>query len=439
MKKSISAGFTLIELLIALLIGSILLLGIATIFINTTNNIRLQRGIANIQDTGRLVADIMSGEIAGAGNQYCSSVNMQLATDGFVPQRSITNFFVAPGITVTGSNELLATYPTTARAATGGTFYGLPGIGDIQDASPTSVATWGGYRINPRFFIQGHDCNAGACTPALTVLGAGRLANGTPAAPAAAGAAVGQRVPNSDVLTIRTLVGNGASIVAGSANVFTLATSAPGPGALPRLGLEPAGRLVNRMMMIADCDKASIYLGSVNAAGTTLTLSPSNIPNSMTFGPDNNARVFDMENQWLTVTYYLRNIADPNVAARVIPTLMRQENGRQPEELARGVERLDFRYAVGRDANMSWMTAAEINAGAGVSCPPATKDAWENNCRWRDVTAVEVGYLVNTIDDVSNPETTQTYTMEGVVAGPATGRTIRREFRFVVPLRAWVQ
>ena len=447
--KTTHQGFTLIEILVAMTIGLILILGIATIFTNTTNNIRLQRGIATIQETGRIAVDMLSSDIGGAGSQYCSAINIQLATDGFTPQRPIRST-VNPLLQVKGNDDLSVNYATTGSAATGGLFYGLITRADMAafpapapTIPPTPAtplpAVGAPYLISARFAIQGHECVGNVCTPALTTVGAGRTETGATAATALVGNVAGQRVPGADVLTVRTLVGNGASIL----NGLTLA-----PNSLARLGLDglSAARLTNRLVMLADCDKAEIYRGSF--AGNVLTLDAPG-PVTANFGPDNNARVFDMENQWLTVTYFLQFIADPNSANRLIPALMRRENGRPLEEIARGVERLDFRYAVNArtvaganpENNVTWLTADQVNSanGGAIPCPPVATDTVEANCLWRSVTAVEVGMMVNTVDQTAINDDRLTYAMENQREVVATDRMVHREFRFVVPLKSWTR
>jgi type IV pilus assembly protein PilW len=439
-------GFTLIELMIALLLGTILVLGIASIFTNTTNNIRLQRGIANIQETGRFAMDRISDDVSGAGSQYCSAINTQLSDEGYTPPRPITSFIQANTASVSGNDELSASYSTsvTANAAVG-TFYGLPGIIDIDVFTAAAVtkpeASPEAFRISPSFFIRGHDCVGNTCTPAVTALGGGRTTTGLPAAPATAGLVNGNRVPGTDVLTVRTLVGNGASI-SGYLGDGTINFQADYQA---RLGI-PTARLGRRLAMVADCSQAALYFGDftatsfkpINAAAPAIPVQP------IKMQVEDNPRVFDLENQWLTVTYWLQYVTDPNRAGRVIPSLFRRENGRAAEEIARGVERLDFRYLVRNNAATSvWLNAAQVDSrnGGAIPCAKQARDAVDNACLWSTVTAVEVGFLANTIDDIAQSEKTLTYSMENqnAVASPAGASTLRREFRFTVPVKSWAQ
>jgi len=449
-KKNYIKGFTLIELMVAMVIGLILILGIVTIFTNTTNNIRLQRGIANIQETGRLSADMMSNDIGGTGSQYCSSINIQLATDGFTPQRPVLST-IPPLTAVSGASN----YVTSASAATGGLFYGLVTRDDLAAFPPAPAtvpptvppvlpAVGADYLISARFNVQGHDCVGAVCTPALTVVGAGRTQTGATAATDPVGVVAGQRVPGTDVLTVRTLVGNGASILANGTPIQLA------PNSLARLGLDaPTATLTNRLVMIADCDKAEIYRGTFTGNLLALQASGAGPLPTADFSSDYNARVFDMENQWLTVTYFLQFVEDPNTVGRLIPALMRRENGRALEEIARGVERLDFRYAVNArtipganpEDNVTWLTAAEVDSrnGGAIPCPPTATGTIETGCVWRSVTAVEVGMMINTVDQTSINDDRLTYSMEDQREIAAPDRMIHREFRFVVPIKSWTR
>lgn len=442
-------GFSMLELMIAMAIGLILMLGIATIFVNTSNNIRLQRGISNIQEAGREAMMRITKDASSMGTQYCASISSQAPLLGFTPQRTVRNFADAP----------------TSGPLAGGLFFGLPGAADVA-VTTAGNAPGPPYNVNPRFFIQGHDCIAGACTPALNVLGSNPFANVPPA-----GAAIGDRALNTDVITVRYLEGNGASISAPSApaiaggdmTVQLIAgyDAVSATSGIKRLGDQ--GSLTNRLFMIADCSKAAIFRGNFDATSVTATAATNqSLITAPRFSDEDNARVFDMRNNFLTVTYFVQNIVDPNVAGQIIPALMRNENG-VTEEVVRGVERLDFRYSVAVRTpgapdyqSFRWLTADQVQNllpcpprpkgipgfdkfAPGVPAQPLTVDT-EAGCSWRAVQAVEIGMLVTSVDRVSDAETTVAYSMEaGAVVKPAMGEVLRREFRAIAPIKAWVQ
>jgi type IV pilus assembly protein PilW len=90
-------------------------------------------------------------------------------------------------------------------------------------------------------------------------------------------------------------------------------------------------------------------------------------------------RVFNFSEDFVTVTYYLgfRNDDNPDArrnspaAKRLIPTLIRRENG-VDQELVQGVDRLDFRFGV-QDitGNTRFLSADKVENrnGGTVTCP----------------------------------------------------------------------
>jgi type IV pilus assembly protein PilW len=434
-----SKGFTLIELMIALVIGLILVLGISTIFVGTTNNIRLQRGLANIQDSGRIASDFLRADIGEAGALYGSSLNIEVGSNGRPLRRPVTSFVIGAGRGLMSNDEDNKSMQTGATASDQGLAYGIPNnlaLTAVTNSLPNA------YRISSRFMISGHECSTDPnCVPALTVMGAGRTETGANAAPPV-GAGVGGRVAGTDVLTVRRLVGNGASIaslnVVANRMIYTLQ-----PNSFIRLGLNSlTARHARRLVMIADVDKTALFAGFFNEANNTFEIAQAlnNDPGMITFSASQNAKLFDVENQFFTVTYFVAFVNDPNIAGRLIPALMRRENGRALEEVVRGVERLDFRYKIGASREQArWLDASELNAST-AACPPAALDTFEPvaACQFGDVTEIEAAFLANTIDDIQLPDRTTTYTMEGENNVTATGNTLRREFRFTIPLKAWL-
>ncbi|MCB1590400.1 MAG: PilW family protein, partial [Xanthomonadales bacterium] len=167
----------------------------------------------------------------------------------------------------------------------------------------------------------------------------------------------------------------------------------------------------------------------------------------------NDGRLFNFTRGFRTVTYFLRIKDDPDEAGRLMPVLVRQQNG-VAEELIEGVERLDFRYVV-EDAfnNSHILTADQVQnstgaLGAPLQCqpPPIGIDAPEPGCLWRSLRSVEVSMLVNTVENVLSSSTDNyTYTVDGLInASPTTPMPhglppegmLRREFVASVTVRS---
>ncbi|MCY1287262.1 hypothetical protein D9M68_148570 [compost metagenome] len=66
-------GLSLIELMIAILISSLLLLGVIQLFGNTTASDRTNTAMARVQESGRIALEIIGADARRAGYQGCSS------------------------------------------------------------------------------------------------------------------------------------------------------------------------------------------------------------------------------------------------------------------------------------------------------------------------------------------------------------------------------
>ncbi|CAD5379880.1 Prepilin-type N-terminal cleavage/methylation domain-containing protein [Pseudomonas sp. OF001] len=67
-------GFSLVELMVALLISSLLLLGILQLFNNTSESDRTANALARVQEGGRVALEIIGTDARRTGYQGCSSI-----------------------------------------------------------------------------------------------------------------------------------------------------------------------------------------------------------------------------------------------------------------------------------------------------------------------------------------------------------------------------
>jgi len=97
--KRRSAGFSLVELMVALVVGLLLLAGVLQILLGNRESFEAQRGIADVQEQGRLVTFFMENVVAHAGHR----VNL-IADDDFLFSAEDTDdgFTLARGAVVTG-------------------------------------------------------------------------------------------------------------------------------------------------------------------------------------------------------------------------------------------------------------------------------------------------------------------------------------------------
>jgi type IV pilus assembly protein PilW len=389
------------------------------------------------------------------GGQYCNSKNSQgwtASVDGG-PQYPGAGLYVnASGV----SNV------TTSKA--------FPDSGGTSGLAPAGYPGGTVYPLSPVAFLRGYECAAdGSCVPAVP----------NPAGPdgiPAAGTNAGNRVPYSDVLTIRYQRGTGwpyTAVGSGSTAVIALHPTVVGGTQVD----DPVNFAIGDRALITSCGGGTIF--QTASAGSTLT--PASLLNAAAFQPNGapgsfDARVFNFDKDFITVTYYLQYKTDsnPDQAGRLIPVLMRKVNGTAtPDEIVQGVERLDFTYGVQfRDGTFQYLTADEVDADSDTPVPPPALPAncpppppqWdtsiyknvEPNCLWRAVKSIQVNMLLDSVDnvyDLALADTTYRYTIDdagfqtpppdpnddmlynGVSNGTKAGRMMRREFVSMVAAR----
>lgn len=420
------AGFSLLEIMVALALGLLLSAGILSLFGTTSSTNKLQNGLARLQESGRFAVTRMESDLRMSGGQFCSNFSGSSKAGTSIPVVALR----APAV-------------FSANLGFGGGFNSI----DAASGLPSSAPATNSYVLSPRFFIQGYACeSASDCTVDM------------PAFLPAQGLTDGARLPASDVLTIRYQRGSGWP-VPGTNNCGTGGTLsfAPQPGDdaydedIPALSF-----VAGENALVSDCQNTSIVPVAA-AAGTTLTLGtvlagvaePACSNTGM-----RDMRVFNFSKDFVSVTYSVELREDENPDARpnsgqprrLVPALIRRENGGNAQELVRGVDELKFRYGV-QDANGNtrYLTAAEMDAGA-IPCPPAPGGvatapgtANEPGCLWRAVRAIEAHLLVNTGDEVMtlddsslaytfmNDEFEPTQTTP-LPSGLLAGKTLRREF-----------
>jgi type IV pilus assembly protein PilW len=431
-------GFSIIELMIAILLASILLLGITSLFSTTSSVNRTEEGLARLQENGRFAMSRIVEDLRMMTAQYCVSRSAGASQQGLWSYTDAGRPIAA--------NFNFAAFPQ----------FGLP-------ANPTAAPR---YWIGPRHMAFGTECDtAGGCGPALGVVGSGAdLFNVTGSGPLpAVGTAAGNRARGADVLTIRDLAGQGIRLSADA--IGPPGVAAPIPLESPLVFSSPSN-----IALMTDCSDTDVF--RVAAGGATLT--PAGNANDGTVGRylrREDTRVFDFERDFRAVTYYLRLVDDPNPDApanRLISTLSRRQNG-VDQVIAEGIERLDFTYILeDRDGRTHYLNAAGVHAWPAANCPPRPPVQlganMDNNCGWRSIRAIEVTLLANTVADVGGREAESfvySFTSAGAVNAAATpevacdpgfgpcpggsvttlasglrpGRMLRREFRALISVR----
>ena len=432
-------GFSLVELMIAMFIGVILLLGLVSLFTNSSVLNQAQAGLAQLQENGRYAIARIKSDIEQAGQMHCASMTMPNDIISNWDQGYQSSVWYAHRSFNFGSN-------------------GLPAVGDIQmdtigngdddqlgdsPVPPAGPGTADYYPIDRRFFIQGHECDTATCDPAETsgsTLGADWVTDFR-----TVGTVDGSRAASTDILTVRYLAG-GFPITSIAGNVF---------------GLDNAGGGLAGPALVSDC--SNFYIDNANWGANSVTLA--NTPPN--FDGISNVRAFNLDNDLQTVSYFVGIDTDPSDTSRQISSLYRSVNG-NTQQLVEGVERLDFFYlAQLQTGHVVRMSAAEVhnmsggdgNQPTGIpgpnGCiiPPRAalidnlQVANDQGCLWRSIYAIEVNMLLNTVND-STTEDNATFIYSpdgdarqnpssGLASGLDGGRMYRREFSAVIPIRSY--
>ncbi|MFT3789860.1 MAG: PilW family protein [Rudaea sp.] len=393
-----AGGFSLIELMIAMVLGLLVVEGIYILFaaagrVNTT-----QTALSRLQENGRIAIELIANDLRAAGRLACGSSSGPL-----VYADSLASHIIGA--------------PAQAAAPAG-----------QPDGTP--------YALDRSIFLGGSTCVAKSCTPAV---------GGVPQA----GLGAGDKVPGTDVLMVRYLQGDGLT-ASGASQVC----NADGKLAAIDVGRVAGDTVLGglqsaHLALLAGCTQAQIFPVAVQGSAVQPVAAEFGTPSCV--AADAQTRLFDLDAQLQTSIYYLQLANDEKTPGRKVAALMRRTNG-IASEVVQGVERLDLRYSLTDAAgNAHWLNADELGRhasadGAALQCKQADSVA---PCSWRDVDAVEISLLANTVDDLPDESAADAwdyrYSVDGeamqrpVAAMPVTGlpagRMLRREFRTVVALR----
>ncbi|HJP99002.1 MAG TPA: PilW family protein [Rhodanobacteraceae bacterium] len=370
------AGLSLIEMMIALVMALIVAAGIITVFQSTSSSNRVQSQLATLQEEGRFAIHSLRTDLANANGTYCSNSGGNASATG---SGRYLDSLRSPTI-------YAKDFPTINAA--------------FHDNTEPLVApgTPQAFSLPSRIFMRGYDCGttSASCQPVDPSTGVLQIP--------AMGTVAGDRVPGAAVLTIRYLKPNSGWAISATGNPPDSTISANSDGTVDTItlrqgtGEEPISNFTGSLAMLADCSNAQVFSVS-NSSGV---LTPNNnyaAPLDISKGAA--PRVFDFDNDFQTVTYYLKVVDVGN--GQTTGELVRQVNGiAQP--LVRGVERLDFRYGIiDGDGTTEFLTAAEVDSattagGASISCPPGVgTDGGMGNagCLWRAVQTIEVHILMD--------------------------------------------
>lgn len=376
------AGLSLIEMMIALVMALIVAAGIITVFASTSSSNKVQAQMAVLQEEGRFAIQTLRTDLANANGTYCSNSG---GNAGGTASGLYLDSLRSP--TVYAKNM------STVDAA----FY--DNTTSIAADTPT-----GPYSLPSFLYMRGYDCTATICKPTDPN-------TDVPGIPAM-GIAVGDRVKGAAVLTIRYLKpGSGWAISPNGSTPGSTITPASGSSAgsvdyimLSQLtGEDPVSDFTGPLAMLADCSNAQVFQVAVTGSKVTPdTTAGANYAQPLDISKGAAPRIFDFSHDFQTVTYYLKVVDAGN--GHTTGELMRQVNGKTPQPMVRGVERLDFSYGViNADGNTQFLTANEVDSGnsGAIACPPDVSipggmpDDSLHGCLWRAVQTIQVNILMD--------------------------------------------
>lgn len=416
-----NGGFSLIELMVAITLALFLVFVLVGVIVAVGSSARVQTGTTRLQENARYALRLIADDVRQAAVSHC--LNFAAADGNIAPGASAHVDSVRP---------LMVAFDATGAPLR----LGVPGVS-------------GTYFVDPGEFLMGSECPvAGACAPDPDNFRA-LLSAALPAI----GTAAGARARAADVLSMRYFRGTGLRLTAVD---FTAADGVP---ATLTLADDLPMAFASAPMLAIDCS-ASIAARMAKTGARVLQLQGNYDNDTMPELNPASARLFNLQNDLVTVSYYLRLDTDDN--NRLTSRLVRRVNGAD-EVVADGIERLDFLYHLEQaDGTTLVLNAGQVDALGDAGCrglaAPAGVDITPAACGWRSLKGIEVFLLANTAEDVipsggavsphafryawrvdGTPNVNAAYeSPEDIVALPSglpPGRMLRREFRTFIAMR----
>lgn len=303
-QRSMAQGVTLIELMVALLIGTVLVLGLVEVFAASRTAYQLSEGLARVQENSRFAMDYLQRDLRMAGHYGCVNDQAHLQTTG-----ALQSHFAD---------------------------------------SDTPV------RFN--FSIQGYEANGTA--PGSEIDLSAPAAGWIPALPAYL---AGLPSPGSDVIVLRYLAGAGVPVssVVTTAGLTTV-TVPPAKWS----NFTSDGVTNPALFGLADCNYADIFQATTVSAGTgTITIKPTGLNTSdftsdrYSASPAGQTMLYRAE----AIAYY---VADSTTAGKKSLWRIRFNSApgagalspAAPEELVEGIENMQFLYGQDKSGDPTKLT-----------------------------------------------------------------------------------
>jgi type IV pilus assembly protein PilW len=379
-------GISLIELMVALLIASLLTLGLLQIFSATRLTSQMQEGLSRVQENGRFATQYLQRQLRMVGFMGCG------ADSGRIAQTNFVNHLTMFDGTVPGGNKYRFQRPLEAFSAGSGT-------------PPDELAAVA--------FVDGSDVLimrtfSDESVPVLSV--------------------------SRDAMILNMNVSDGAAPflpTSGSTALFALENC--------RSADVFAGTLTGSTLKVDGSAGPNVYMDpSVSGCGSSACPWDFRISNAtlnstpITGGPSRlNAEVHRAE----YVALYVRN-TDAGAPALYMQRFKRNDDGTvladADENLVDGVENMQLRFGYDTSATPDgtideYRTAEDVVGGA------ASEDAIDAN--WRRVLSVRVALLLRSPDRAGVSGTAREYDLLGVTLTPPADGSVRQVYETTIALR----
>ncbi|WP_158543185.1 PilW family protein [Dyella psychrodurans] len=407
-------GLSLIELMIATLLGLMVSAGVIVLFNSASHIFRTEAQLARLQEEGRFVVAQIRSDLAMSGGLYCNNSGGNASSGTGFP---------ADGLRV----------PTVYASDPGALTRALSDV-----TTPLGFAPAGPYSLPSFLAMRGYDCTTTGCSPIDPSSGIGIPAMGT---------AVGKRVVGTSVITVRYLNPKGGWAIApdGDAMGSKLVKNVDGTLGIrlaPTSGEPPIDDFKSQVALLADCSGGQIF--AVSGQGSAeLTSTGNNFVQPVVDEHGVAPRLFDLSRDFRTVTYYLKVVDSGDGLGHKTGALVRRVNvghGGSSEEIARGIERLDFKYGVRlSDGRVRYYTAAQVDNGAKSDCLPVPvpiPGSDDRGCLWRSVSLIEVNLLMDgqqPLYSLTPDELAYTYAADNTSKGAQSPQSPTAATRKVTP------
>lgn len=374
-------GLSLIELMIALLIGSILMVGVIQVFSASSNAYRLAQGMSRVQENGRFALDYLQRDVRMVGHYGCVNDQARLQTPG-----------------------IMNSYTSAATAE-----------------SPFNFA----------ISLQGYEATGSGTSGTVNL--ASPAAGWMPALPAYISGLTPAPRPGSDIILMRYLYATGAPVTAVTST--QLAISPGNWSSLTRDGVATPA-----IFGVGDCSYVDVFQASgTDSAGGTVTTSASGgirtgIPDFLghyTASPAGQTTLYRAE----SVLYY---VATRNGAT--VPSLYRVRfntvvNSASTlhisEELVEGIDSLQLIYGQDQSTDVGALTGNVTTFRTAADLG----DALGNENAWRRVEQVRIGVVSSSSDLANAAQRAQPLRALGASFTEPNDRRFRTSYESVVALR----